>query len=88
MTYDFVSCDYLLKMEPFLTDATEPLPPLIRINWTGSYPLHYYEAFPIPYYPGIISNVGLFLLLMARLVNTVNFKCQKYDKARVFCHVL
>jgi len=24
MTYDFVSCDYLLKMEPFLTDATEP----------------------------------------------------------------
>ena len=24
MTYDFVSCDYLLEMEPFLTDATEP----------------------------------------------------------------
>ena len=24
MTQDFVSCDYLLKMELFLTDATEP----------------------------------------------------------------
>ena len=24
MTYDFVSCGYLLKMELFLTDATEP----------------------------------------------------------------